>query len=126
VFSLVDYNDWKNNAVQTYSPDDLLKWYLVQIRNDMFEILSIDIEKYRKGANIPKEKSRRAVNRMYWEIKQGFVKSGKPDLQAQIDEAKSFDELRACADEIDSYLYDKGFIRPKQFMDPKDPRRTLL
>ena len=116
---------WSDEATQTRSPEELLKLGMVFVRADMLDAIRIAEEKYHKGKAIGPDKTRANISRMYREIKQGYIKSGRPDLQPEIDNAETFQELLKLADKVEEYLYDKGFIRPKEYIDPKDPMNML-
>jgi ribosomal protein S8 len=118
-------SSWTDDTTQTRSPEDLLKLGMVFIRAEMLDAIRNAEEKYHKGKAIGPDKTRAYISRMYREIKQGYIKSGRPDLQPLLDEAETFMELLKLADKVEEYLYDKGFIRPKEYTDPKDPINML-
>lgn len=107
---------------QTTSPEELLKLGMVWIRTEMLDAIRTAEEKYHKGKAISPDRVRAYISRMYREVKQGYIKSKREDLQPLLDKAETFEELLLLADRVDEYLYDKGFIRPKEYIDPKDPR----
>jgi hemolysin activation/secretion protein len=113
---------WSEDTTQTRSPEEWMMINRVFIRTEMLDAIRIAEEKYHKGKAIGPDKTRAQISRMYREIKQSYIKSGREDLQPLIDEAETFQELLLLADKVDEFLYDKGFIRPKEYLDPKDPR----
>ncbi len=114
--------NWVEDNTQTRSPEEFIMINRVFIRQEMLDAIRIAEEKYHKGKAIGPDKTRSYISRMYREIKQSYIKSGREDLQPAIDNAETFQELLLLADEVDAFLYDKGFIKPKEYLDPKDPR----
>ena len=122
------YNQLNQGEIpQTMSPDALLKWNLIIVRSELLDTMRYHEEKYGKGKLVGPEKVRSYINRLYREIKQGYAKHDEKEaakIQSQINNAETLEQLQEAFDKIDSYLYNKGFIRPREFSDPLDPRNT--
>lgn len=127
---------WGDDNVTTTGADELLKVQVLIRRAEANDALRNEEQRiYQNNVNRPTGRYRSYLLSLWREISAGYIaaKNGKTRLDRGdplgsgvnlYTEDITFEQLRALHDEMESYLYEKGFTKPRQHLSMTDPRRT--
>lgn len=128
--------NWGDDSVTTMGPDELLKVQVLIRRAEANDALRIEEEKIYQNNSLRRPGRYQSYLLALWrEISAGYTENKGADKRLDRGDPlgigcnlyspdADFEQLRALHDEIEGYLYDKGFTKPRQHLAMKDPRRT--
>lgn len=107
----------------TTSPDLGLKIQILRRRDEFIDVFRSEQELRFKGVRVPFTSSRSYLIALYLAVQVLYMRTTKADLMPAIKEAKTVEEFQMVFFELEEFLYDKGYTRPRLFSDLKSPER---
>lgn len=122
--------NWGDEKVTTSGPDELLKVQILIRRAEANDALRVEEERiYQNNVDRRPGRYKSYLLALWREIAAGYEAANKRRLDEGdplgngsnlYSQDLGFEQLRQIHSEIESYLYQKGFTKPREHPDPKD------